>query len=93
MPLWKSDSRFKGREIMQTKKESIGYILLGALDSDIPSKLLEDIAKYAVDIVDESERIGNIRTLEFAVQIGEKIGLKEEEMSVHLKAAFIGHLT
>lgn len=63
---------------MQTKKESIGYILVAALHTDVPSNLLKEIASAALSIVNEELEIDNWRTLDFAETIGKRIGLSEK---------------
>jgi hypothetical protein len=62
----------------QTKKQSIGYILKGALDSEVPAKRIEEIAEAAVEVVPRRNDIGNYDTSAYAVEIAEKLGLSEE---------------
>lgn len=65
---------------LQTKEQSIGYILKGALESDLPAKNLVDIARKAKTIVPKSNRITNEDTLDFALKIGEMLEFDSEQI-------------
>ena len=65
---------------MQTKNESIGYILLGALNTSIPANKLKEIAVASLEVVDETTKIDNYKTLDFAEEIGKQIGLNNAEI-------------
>lgn len=50
----------------QTRKQSIGYLLKGAMKTEIPSNKLVDIASTSSKIVDPRNDITNNETLNYA---------------------------
>jgi len=65
----------------QTKEQSIGYLLHGALKCEkLPASELVTIALEAVDVVPKSTNLINDDTLKFIRIIGEKIKLDEEQV-------------
>lgn len=62
----------------QTKRQSIGYILKGALDSSVPAKRIEDIAEAACIVVPRSAEMDNSETMKYAMQIAKDLGLSED---------------
>lgn len=65
---------------LQTKEQSIGYILKGVLDSGLPANYLVDVARKAKNVVPESNRITNEDTLDFAEKIGEFLEFSPEQV-------------
>ncbi|MDR7240896.1 hypothetical protein [Neobacillus drentensis] len=62
----------------QTKKESIGYILKGAMDSMVPANRIKDIAEIAFEVVPQSSQIDNYATSNYALRISDEIGLSKD---------------
>jgi hypothetical protein len=59
----------------QTKVQSIGYIIKGAMDSKVPANRIKDIVETAFEVVPYSSHIDNYSTSKYALKIAEEIGL------------------
>lgn len=64
----------------QTKEQSVGYILHGALKSSIPANELLSIARAAKKIIPVSNTITNDDTLEFTLRVGEELEWTAEQI-------------
>jgi len=62
----------------QTKEQSIGYLLKGAMNTSIPAIHLKEINSIAQLIIESKNDITNNDTLDFADRIAESLGFREE---------------
>jgi hypothetical protein len=63
---------------LQTKEQTIGYIIRAALGTSIPAKKIHDIGEAAIEKIDNRSDISNDDALDFAENITDGI-LNEEE--------------
>ncbi|MGG4425006.1 hypothetical protein ABEP71_19150, partial [Bacillus velezensis] len=72
----------------QTKKQSIGYILKGMMDTDVPAKSVKEAVRVAWSLVPDHNQITNDDTLKYAVSICQKLKLDSGLSDVVKSAVF-----